>query len=356
MKKLLLFIFVLGLSVSFAQTLYLNENFDYGSTANADITAATTKWERYSGTVGPTYVVPGLTYAGYPSSGIGGGAGMTFGSSGTNDGDARVALSPIISSSSTIYFSFLVNITAAKSTADYFIHLSRSLTSSTIYRGRPYVIANGSGYSINFSKAGETAAAVGTKVLEFNKTYLLVIKYVFSTAALDDDVTTLYIYDSGVPASEPGSPLEKLGPVGAGTANDPPDDLGFVALRQGSNGMTGTVDGIRVSDNWGLALTGVATAVEENGSDLPSVFELSQNYPNPFNPSTVIKYQVAQNTFVNINVYDVLGNQIANLVREEKAAGSYELKFNAINIPSGIYFYTIQAGNFAQTRKMILIK
>ena len=98
------------------------------------------------------------------------------------------------------------------------------------------------------------------------------------------------------------------------------------------------------------------TDVKNEFSTLPTTFELSQNYPNPFNPSTVIKYQVPQNTFVNINVYDILGNQIKTLVREEKAAGSYELKFDASNMPSGVYFYSIQAGAFSQTKKMILMK
>ncbi|MFA7228908.1 MAG: T9SS type A sorting domain-containing protein, partial [Melioribacteraceae bacterium] len=78
--------------------------------------------------------------------------------------------------------------------------------------------------------------------------------------------------------------------------------------------------------------------------------------PNPFNPSTLIKYQVPQNTHVNISVYDILGNKISTLVNQEKAAGSYELSFNADNMPSGVYFYTIQTGSFTQTKKMILMK
>ena len=122
--------------------------------------------------------------------------------------------------------------------------------------------------------------------------------------------------------------------------------------------MTGTVDGIRVSNNWGLAVTGTATGVEEYSSDLPSSFELSQNYPNPFNPSTVINYQLPSPGYVTLKVYDLLGREVATLVNEYKNAGSYNSHFSILNseLSSGIYFYTIQSGNFAQTKKMILIK
>ncbi len=92
----------------------------------------------------------------------------------------------------------------------------------------------------------------------------------------------------------------------------------------------------------------------------PVEFELSQNYPNPFNPSTSIQYAIANRQFVQLKVYDVLGNEIATLVNEEKLAGTYEVEFNpesSIRYPaSGIYFYQLTAGDFIQTKKMILIK
>ncbi|MDH3268347.1 MAG: T9SS type A sorting domain-containing protein [Ignavibacteria bacterium] len=88
----------------------------------------------------------------------------------------------------------------------------------------------------------------------------------------------------------------------------------------------------------------------------PSVFSLSQNYPNPFNPATIIKYQLPINNFVSINLYDVLGNEVATLVNEEKPAGSYEVEFNASEMGSGVYFYTLRAGEFVQSKKMLLLK
>ena len=85
-------------------------------------------------------------------------------------------------------------------------------------------------------------------------------------------------------------------------------------------------------------------------------FILQQNYPNPFNPSTKINYYIPVGRFVNLKVYDVLGNEIATLVNEEKLAGDFEVSFNATGLPSGVYFYQLKAGVFIQTKKMILMK
>ena len=97
------------------------------------------------------------------------------------------------------------------------------------------------------------------------------------------------------------------------------------------------------------------TSVEDNIESVQS-FELFQNYPNPFNPTTKIKYEIPEMSFVTIKVYDVLGKEIATLVNEEKLSGNYETEFNGNVLASGIYYYRIIAGEFSQTRKMVLIK
>jgi parallel beta-helix repeat protein len=109
------------------------------------------------------------------------------------------------------------------------------------------------------------------------------------------------------------------------------------------------------------------TSVEQN--DLPSDFILFQNYPNPFNPSTKIKFTIPsvettrRVVFTTLNVYDILGNEVAVLVDEYKPAGTYEVEFNADshsgkvrNLPSGVYFYQLRVGNFVNTKSMVLIK
>jgi len=88
----------------------------------------------------------------------------------------------------------------------------------------------------------------------------------------------------------------------------------------------------------------------------PVEFSLEQNFPNPFNPSTSIQYAISSKQFVSLKIYDLLGNEITTLVNEEKPIGNYEVEFNATGLPSGIYFYKLQAGDFIQTKKMILMK
>lgn len=102
-------------------------------------------------------------------------------------------------------------------------------------------------------------------------------------------------------------------------------------------------------------------AIVNVGSENNSVssFELYQNYPNPFNPATVIGYQLSVNSYVTLTVYDVLGKEVAVLVNEEQPAGRYEVEFNSSGIrdlASGIYFYQLRAGNFIQTKKMVLVR
>jgi hypothetical protein len=93
-----------------------------------------------------------------------------------------------------------------------------------------------------------------------------------------------------------------------------------------------------------------------NEESIPSTFSLEQNYPNPFNPTTKIGFRIADIGFVSLKVYDVLGNEVENLLAEYKLAGSYEVEFNASDLPSGIYFYQLQAASFVETKKMILIQ
>ena len=95
------------------------------------------------------------------------------------------------------------------------------------------------------------------------------------------------------------------------------------------------------------------------GDDLsknPDDFRLVQNYPNPFNPTTTIKYQIWELSFVTLKVYDVLGNEIKSLVNEEKPVGNYEIEVDAIGLPSGVYLYQLKAGPFIETKKMVLLK
>jgi hypothetical protein len=102
------------------------------------------------------------------------------------------------------------------------------------------------------------------------------------------------------------------------------------------------------------------SGAEDAADFIPGEIQLFQNYPNPFNPSTIIQYSVSNRQFVSLKVYDILGNDIATLVNEEKTAGAYDVEFsyglNHRNLPSGVYIYQLRAGNFVETKKMILTK
>lgn len=105
------------------------------------------------------------------------------------------------------------------------------------------------------------------------------------------------------------------------------------------------------SYNGSFTTTGI-----EQVSSLPENFRLSQNYPNPFNPSTSIEYSIPEQSFVELKVYDVLGNEVASLVNQDQSAGSYRVDFSGTGLTSGTYFYRLQASGFIETAKMILLK
>jgi len=94
----------------------------------------------------------------------------------------------------------------------------------------------------------------------------------------------------------------------------------------------------------------------KDDNKLPKEFALFNNYPNPFNPTTTINYSIKQDGLVSLKVYDILGKEVATLVNENKPPGKHSVKFNASNLPSGIYFYRIVSGNFSATKKLILLK
>ncbi len=103
-----------------------------------------------------------------------------------------------------------------------------------------------------------------------------------------------------------------------------------------------------------VKINNAVTEVEEN--NLPLEFALKQNYPNPFNPTTAINYQLPENSKVELKIFDLLGKEVATLVNREQAAGNYTVNYDASNLPSGMYIYKIVAGNFVESRKMMLIK
>ncbi|HEY5123868.1 MAG TPA: T9SS type A sorting domain-containing protein, partial [Ignavibacteria bacterium] len=101
---------------------------------------------------------------------------------------------------------------------------------------------------------------------------------------------------------------------------------------------------------------GGASGINVINNEIPSTFSLSQNYPNPFNPTTNIRYQIPNNSFVTLKIYDVLGREVQILVNESLKPGTYETSFDGSTLNSGVYFYKISAGDFSETKKMLMVK
>jgi len=98
------------------------------------------------------------------------------------------------------------------------------------------------------------------------------------------------------------------------------------------------------------------TNIEKQQNEIPVQFELTQNYPNPFNPSTEIKFSLPKSGFVNLSVYNLLGEKVAELVNENLSAGIYNYQWNAKNLTSGVYIYRLESENISLTKKMTLLK
>jgi hypothetical protein len=122
-----------------------------------------------------------------------------------------------------------------------------------------------------------------------------------------------------------------------------------------TDGNTGYISGtngliIRTS-NGGLTFAGSHESV------MPESMQLYQNFPNPFNPKTIIGYELRGGNFVSLKVYDMSGKEVTTLVNEMKNAGRHEVEFDAVNFPSGIYFYVMRVnGNFAGVKRMAIVK
>ena len=129
---------------------------------------------------------------------------------------------------------------------------------------------------------------------------------------------------------------------------------GVFSFQQGAAGIPGYFDNVVV--------TSMVSSVEDNSENgLPEGFSLEQNYPNPFNPETQISYKLANSGYISLNIYDLLGREIKTLVSKDQASGNYTVSWNGRDesgniVPSGIYLYTLKAGSFTESKKMILMK
>lgn len=107
---------------------------------------------------------------------------------------------------------------------------------------------------------------------------------------------------------------------------------------------------------WRRPASEMITSVELLPGELPAAFRLEQNYPNPFNPTTTISFSLPTQSFVSLKIFDALGREVTTLVNEELQVGNYKYQWNAVNNPSGVYFYQLQAGSVKETKKLVLLQ
>ncbi len=134
----------------------------------------------------------------------------------------------------------------------------------------------------------------------------------------------------------------------------PARNAGHPLLSVGPHAVVGEVLGYARSDTLRFLVSPVSSVVADQL--IPASFLLMQNYPNPFNPSTTIRYGLPNRSHVTLTVFNTLGQEVAQLVDEEQDAGYHEVKFGGKGLSSGVYFYRMQAGDYIQTRKLLLCK
>ena len=245
------------LSLSFGQIFVEDFNYPVGDSLTGH------GWTKHSGT-NPTYTIfiqsGSLTYTGYPSSGIGNDVTISGGASSRED--VNVGFDSLATNGDVIYYSFLVNAGSASATQDYFIHVGNrtSPTVFTLFAARVYV-QDVSG-NLRFGISNTSTATMGTTDFSYNTTYLVFVKYTINTGGADE--CKLWVISSGLPLTE----IQAGSPEVTNTSTNGQDVIDALALRQGGQSYSVTVDGIRVSTQWGdlvpVELTSFTAAVENN--------------------------------------------------------------------------------------------
>ncbi len=329
------------LSNDFSNQILLEENFD-DPTKTATLISGFNGWGTVTGTNAGTQISfrdSNLVFAGYP------------------EGSGRAAFTSLSSThkiyknftaptSGVLYMSFLIKIpTAAQSLTNHIIGLgSGDMSATATYSLKTYCKWNAAttGYVFGLTTGSSSTYSATPTTLPAGKVGLVVIKY-----DIDANTEDLYVFPEGTtyPTMLPGTSDVHL----TGGAVFVPS---CVYIRsQTTLTVSSIIDGIRVATSWGEVTTDVKQIAKENQS-----FKLMQNYPNPFNPSTTINYQINQDSPVTLKVFNMLGKEVASLVNEFKAVGSYKVQFNASNLSSGVYYTELRSGSSVQVNKMILMK
>jgi len=173
-----------------------------------------------------------------------------------------------------------------------------------------------------------------------------------STGGMDDRFDFILVSYPMVEKVEPGS-YKAYGNDGNHFNDAINDGTNGAVSAEVANALHAASDHLPVIADFDLSISSLEP---RNISDLPAKFKLHQNYPNPFNPETIINYELRITNYVELNIYDISGQKVTNLVSENQRAGSYKVTWDGSGFAGGVYFYRIDTGDFHQIKKMVLIK
>ena len=294
---------------------------------------------------------PGLVYSGYAGSGIGNTAYL----SNTAEGDIVFHNFPS-QSSGRIYLTFMIRVDSMTATATNGYNIALNPSNGSTFLNTMLYVKRLSATTFNFGIRKSRNVSYSSAVYNTNTTYLAVLKYSFVNGN-DNDSAKVYIFSSGVPATEPTLP--------AAFTTDSTDvpSIGSVALSNGYaqggplRGSSVKIDGIRIGLSW---VSSILSSVEQISNNIPGGLYLSQNYPNPFNPVTSIAFRVPEEGSVKLQVFDMMGRSVSVLTEGRFSPGEYYLNFNGSDLSSGAYFYKLDYNsknmNTSKINKMTFIK
>jgi hypothetical protein len=235
-----------------------------------------------------------------------------------------------------------------------------NLGSSQVLRALPQAFADHRLVFLNWSNGGDTTQTItvnsntGNYTANFKTQFK--VQSLVSPVVLGSLVTvtgTNVYYDSGATASISISPTQVQyngstyyfkrwlgGGIGSYTGTNPSFQI---------NSVNNFINQIAMFDT-------INTGINQIGTEVPSKYELSQNYPNPFNPSTTVKFNLPKAGDVSLKLYDILGKEVDNLFTGFLSAGYFQINFNASALSSGVYFYRLETENFADIKRMLMVK
>lgn len=291
-------------------------------------------------------VEPGLEYMGYNGSGIGNSA-LIY-NAGNGDIVFKDFSSPITTGAAYLAFMLRVDSLPTTFTQGYFISFNPNTGGTNLNTACHIKRLSETKFDLGIRKLSNIA--YGNSDFEIHKTYLVVLKYSILPGSSNDS-SIIYVFKSGVPASEPdkflASTIEGDDYTGQGSV--------YLNNNYAQNGLLGCkikVDGIRVGTSWETSILAGLSAVSDAGVNQKIVLE---NYPNPFSNHTYIQYGIPSKGVVHLQIQNALGKTCTSLVNEMMEEGIHEVEWDAYAYPSGYYFCTMTFNGIQYFKKLMIV-